>query len=163
MFTRFAVMNPWNAFIALLGSSSKEAVSITMTSQSRKHRGYKTQRNVADYLQSWWPHATSAGAGSQGSDVLGTPFDWEVKARTGFNPSAALKQLKQRANGRLGIVVLRLNGQGDNAEDYAVMMRLADFMELVIRCKYCGSWQELYGSCNTCKVKSNASKVKSKK
>ena len=123
-----------------------------MTSQSRKHRGYKTQRNVADYLSRWWPYATSAGAGSQGSDVLGTPFDWEVKARTAFNPSAALKQLKQRADKRLGIVVLRLNGQGDNAEDYAVMMRLADFMELVIRCRYCGSWQELYGKCSTCQL-----------
>lgn len=123
-----------------------------MTSQSRKHRGYKTQRNVANYLQAWWPFATSAGAGTQGSDVLGTPFDWEVKGVTGFNPSGALRQLAKRANGRLGIVVLRLNGQGDNAENYAVVMRLADFMELVIRCKYCGSWQELYGSCKTCQM-----------
>ena len=123
-----------------------------MTSQSRKHRGYRTSRLVASYLSNFWPYAQSVGAGAQGSDVLNTPFDWEVKARTGFNPSAALAQLKKRANGRLGIVVLRLNGQGENPEDYAVVMRLADFMELVIRCKYCGSWQELYGKCSTCLI-----------
>lgn len=121
-----------------------------MTSQSRKHRGYKTQRVVADYFKTWWPFATAVGAGVQGSDILNTPFDIEVKARTGFNPSAAIKQLKERRNGRLGLAILRLNGQGENPEDYVVVMRLADFMELVIRCNKCGSWQELYGHCATC-------------
>ena len=123
-----------------------------MTSQSRKHRGYKTQRVVAAYLSQYFPYAQSVGAGAQGSDILNTPFDIEVKARTGFNPSAVLKQLKDRAGERLGFAVLRLNGQGEQAGDYAVVIRLEDFMELVIRCKYCGSWQELYGSCNTCKL-----------
>ena len=123
-----------------------------MTSQSRKHRGYRTQRVVATYLQQFWPYAQSVGAGAQGSDILNTPFDIEVKARTGFNPSAVLKQLKERATGRLGFAVLRLNGQGESPQDYAVVMRLADFMELVIRCKYCGSWQELYGKCSTCQL-----------
>lgn len=123
-----------------------------MTSQSRKHRGYKTQRVVALYLSQYWPYAQSVGAGAQGSDILNTPFDIEVKARTGFNPSAVLKQLKERAGGRLGFAVLRLNGQGEQAGDYAVVIRLEDFMELVIRCNKCGSWQELYGSCNTCKL-----------
>ena len=123
-----------------------------MTSQSRKHRGYKTQRLVALYLPQYWPYAQSVGAGAQGSDILNTPFDIEVKARTGFNPSAVLKQLKERATGRLGFAVLRLNGQGEQAGDYAVVIRLEDFMELVIRCKYCGSWQELYGKCNTCQL-----------
>jgi hypothetical protein len=123
-----------------------------MTSQSRKHRGYKTQRVVAAYLSQYFPYAQSVGAGAQGSDILNTPFDIEVKARTGFNPSAVLKQLKARAGGRLGFAVLRLNGQGEQAGDYAVVIRLEDFMELVIRCNKCGSWQELYGSCNTCKL-----------
>lgn len=123
-----------------------------MTSQSRKHRGYRTQRVVASYLQQYWPYAQSVGAGAQGSDILNTPFDIEVKARTGFNPSAVLKQLKERATGRLGFAVLRLNGQGENPEDYAVVMRLADFMELIIRCNKCGSWQELYGHCKTCQM-----------
>ena len=123
-----------------------------MTSQSRKHRGYKTQRVVAAYLSQYFPYAQSVGAGAQGSDILNTPFDIEVKARTGFNPSAVLKQLKARAGGRLGFAILRLNGQGEQAGDYAVVIRLEDFMELVIRCNKCGSWQELYGSCNTCKL-----------
>ena len=132
--------------------SSRDRGFITMTSQSRKHRGYKTQRNVAAYLQQFWPYAQSVGAGQSGSDILNTPFDIEVKARTQFNPSAVLKQLKERATGRLGFAVLRLNGQGDNAGDYAVVIRLEDFMELVIRCNKCGSWQELYGTCATCQM-----------
>ena len=123
-----------------------------MTSQSRKHRGYKTQRNVAAYLRQFWPNAQAVGAGQSGSDVILTPFDIEIKARNQFNPTAVLKQLKARANGRLGFAVLRLNGQGDNAADYAVVIRLEDFMELVIRCNKCGSWQELYGHCSTCQM-----------
>jgi hypothetical protein len=123
-----------------------------MTSQSRKHRGYKTQRNVAAYLSQFWPYAQSVGAGQSGSDILNTPFDIEIKARSQFNPSAVIKQLKKRTTGRLGFAVLRLNGQGDNAGDYAVVIRLEDFMELVIRCNKCGSWQELYGYCSTCQM-----------
>ena len=122
-----------------------------MTSQSRKHRGYATQRLVASYLQQFWPYAQSVGAGQSGSDILNTPFDIEVKARTGFNPSAVLKQLKARASGRMGFAVLRLNGQG-RAEDFCVVIRLEDFMELVIRCNKCGSWQELYKHCSTCQM-----------
>ena len=50
-------------------------------SQHRKHRGYKTQRNVAEYLKNaGWEHAYSIGAGQQGSDIQGIPFDIEVKA-----------------------------------------------------------------------------------
>ena len=151
-FIRSVVMNLWNAFMDLWALSSKDRGSITMTSQSRKHRGYKTQRNVAAYLSQFWPYAQSVGAGQSGSDILNTPFDIEVKARTQFNPSQVLKQLKERATGRLGFAVLRLNGQGDNAGDYAVVIRLEDFMELVIRCNKCGSWQELYGTCATCQM-----------
>jgi hypothetical protein len=62
----------------------------TMASQHRKHRGYRTQRIVSDYMRQWFPFADSAGAGRTGSDVLNVPFDVEVKARTGFNPKAAL-------------------------------------------------------------------------
>lgn len=97
-------------------------------SQHRKYRGYRTQKVVADYLKTWWPYAESAGAGRQGSDILGTPFDIEVKARAGFNPLEAIKQLKLRKSDKLGFVVLRMNGQGENAEDYLVTMTLKDFM-----------------------------------
>ena len=134
-------------------SRLREAGFIRMTSQSRKHRGYKTQAVCASYLRAWFPYAQSIGAGAQGSDILNTPWDIEVKARAGFNPSAVLKQLKARKGNRLGFAILRLNGQGDtHPEDYAVVMRLGDFMELVIRCNKCGSWQELYGHCATCQM-----------
>ena len=85
-------------------------------SQHRKHRGYKSQDIVAQYLAAnGWPFALSAGAGRQGSDITGTPaIDWEVKAKADFNPQAALKQMSDRAkDGVLGIAVLRPNGWGE--------------------------------------------------
>ena len=97
-------------------------------SQSRKYRGYRTQKVVADYLKRWYPNAESTGAGRQGTDITGVPFDIEVKARTGFAPLEAVKQLKLRESDKLGFVVLRMNGQGENAEDYMVCMTLKDFM-----------------------------------
>jgi hypothetical protein len=103
----------------------------TMSIQTRKHRGYKTQRNVAEYMASLFPNAYAAGAGQSGSDILGTPFNIEVKARTGFEPLAAFRQLDSRSDGRFGIVVLRCNGQGDDAGEYLVMARLKDFMPLL--------------------------------
>ena len=65
-----------------------------MASQHRKHRGYRTQKCVAEYLKRWFPYAESAGAGRQGSDILGVPFDIEVKARNdkSFQPKAWLDQ-----------------------------------------------------------------------
>jgi hypothetical protein len=105
-----------------------------MSIQTRKHRGYKTQRNVADFLKADYPNAYAVGAGQSGSDILGTPFDIEVKARAGFEPLAVLKQLDARSTGYFGyfgFIVLRLNGQGDDAGEYAVMLRLKDFMPLL--------------------------------
>ena len=86
-----------------------------MPSQSRKHRGYRTQKVWAEYLaENGFPYAESTGAGRGGTDITGTVgIDWEIKARTGFNPAAAIAQLKDRESDDLGIVVLRLNGQGE--------------------------------------------------
>ena len=100
-------------------------------SQHRKHRGYRTQKVVADYLKRWYPYAESAGAGRTGSDVIGIPFDIEVKARTGFDPLSAIRQLKLRESDKLGIVVLRMNGQGENAEDYVALMPLSELMRVL--------------------------------
>lgn len=107
-------------------------------SQARKYRGYKSQDILAGYLVSrGWKYALSAGAGRSGTDVTGTPFDWEVKARAGFNPSATMKQLKERKSDRLGIAVLRLNGQGEkNVEDWVCLMRLQDVVDLLIKAGY---------------------------
>lgn len=110
-----------------------------MSNQQRKHRGYKSQDILAGYLaQDLFPYALSAGAGRTGSDVTGTPgIDWEVKARTGFNPAAAMKQLKDREDGKLGIAVLRLNGQGEkNVGDWVCVMRLEDVVNLLSKAGY---------------------------
>lgn len=111
-----------------------------MASQHRKHRGYATQRMVADYLkENGFPYAESTGAGRQGSDVTGTPaIDWEVKARADFNPSAALKQLSARAkDGVTPIAVLRLNGQGEaSVGDFAAIVPLSVIVKLLREAGY---------------------------
>lgn len=83
--------------------------------QSRKHRGYKSQKIVAEYLAAnGFGYAESAGAGRTGSDITGTVgIDWEVKARRGLNLNALLQQLSDRENGDLGIGVIRPDGYGE--------------------------------------------------
>jgi len=132
--------------------------------QHRKHRGFRTERVVAEYLSTWWQGAC-VGRGS-GKDIVNVPFDVEVKARNGFQPLAYLKQLKSRTDvsGELGFGVLRLNGQGEDAGEYACIIRLADLLPLLIlkyghldkeptqadidRCTACGSL--MIRKCLTC-------------
>ena len=108
---------------------------IRVASQSRKHRGYRSQKVVAQYLAvNGFPYAESTGAGRIGSDITGTVgIDWEVKARTGFNPTAAIKQLKKRSKKKvLGIVCLRLNGQGESSiGEWVCILRLEDMVNLL--------------------------------
>jgi hypothetical protein len=135
-----------------------------MASQARKHRGFRTERVVAQYLSTVWQGAC-VGRGS-GKDIVNVPFDVEVKARSGFQPLAYLKQLKTRTDisGELGFGVLRLNGQGEDAADYACIIRLEDLLPLLIlkyghldkeptdadidHCTACGSW--MIRRCLTC-------------
>jgi hypothetical protein len=135
-----------------------------MASQARKHRGFRTERVVAQYLSTVWENA-NVGRGS-GKDIVGVPFDCEVKARSGFQPLAYLKQLKARTSisGDLGFGVIRLNGQGEDAAEYACIIRLADLLPLLIlkyghldkepteadidRCSGCGSY--MIRKCFTC-------------
>ena len=132
--------------------------------QHRKHRGFRTERVVAAYLSTHWPHAT-VGRGS-GKDIVNVPFDCEVKARAGFQPLAYLKQLKARTaiSGELGFGVIRLNGQGEDASEYACIIRLEDLLPLLIlkyghldkeptdadidRCTACGDY--MIKRCLTC-------------
>jgi hypothetical protein len=132
--------------------------------QHRKHRGFRTERVVAEYLSTWWPGAC-VGRGS-GKDCINVPFDVEVKARAGFQPLAYLKQLKARTSvsGELGFGVVRLNSQGEDAAEYCVVMRLGDLLPLLIlkyghldkepteadidHCQLCGSW--MIRRCLTC-------------
>ena len=138
-----------------------------MASQHRKHRGYKTQRNVASYLQEQgWHHAHSIGAGAQGSDIQGVPFDVEVKAVTNLSIPALFRQIKARAKG-LGFAVARLNGQGDDASQYAAIMPLETLVSILkqagwdkvpidnkepTRCPKCGGWMILGLVCETCRI-----------
>jgi hypothetical protein len=130
-----------------------------VASQSRRRRGRATEHVVAEYLSQFWKEARVVNSGASGSDVVGLPFDVEVKARAGFNPKSYLDQLKKRSNGGLGFAVLRLNGQGENAEDYAVVMRLADLIPIlnqqrpnagIGRCQGCGQWILENRVCITC-------------
>jgi hypothetical protein len=111
-----------------------------------------------------WSGAT-VGRGS-GKDIVNVPFDVEVKARSGFQPLAYLKQLKARTSvsGELGFGVIRLNGQGEDAREYAAIIRLEDLLPLLIlkyghldsepteadidRCTGCGSY--MIRKCLTC-------------
>ena len=135
-----------------------------MASQARKHRGFRTERVVAQYLSTVWPGAC-VGRGS-GKDCINVPFDVEVKARAGFQPLAYMKQLKARTSisGELGFACLRLAGQGENAEDYACIIRLGELLPLLAlkyghitsepteadidRCTACGSY--MIQRCLTC-------------
>jgi hypothetical protein len=104
-------------------------------SQHRKHRGYQSQRLVAEYLAAnGFPYAEPVGAGRTGSDITGTlGIDWEIKARRGLNLSALLKQLDERADhGLLGVGVLRLDGQGPaSIGQWPAVLTLADLVALL--------------------------------
>jgi hypothetical protein len=131
---------------------------------SRRTRGFRTERVVSQYLSTVWPSA-NVGRGS-GKDIVGVPFDCEVKSRTGFQPLSYLRQLKARTDksGELGFGVLRLNGQGEDAAEYCAIIRLADLLPLLIlkyghldkepteadidRCSGCGSY--MIRKCLTC-------------
>jgi hypothetical protein len=135
-------------------------------SQSRKHRGYRTERVIESYLSQWWENA-SVGRGA-GKDIHNVPFDCEIKARTEFQPLAWLKQVTKRAGGKeLPFVVCRMNGQGEDAAEYLAFMRFGDLVQLLLkagygdiqtdsvqlepeRCAQCGSWKLKEVPCRTC-------------
>jgi hypothetical protein len=135
-------------------------------SQSRKHRGYRTERVIESYLTQWWENA-SVGRGA-GKDIHNVPFDCEIKARTEFQPLAWLKQVTKRAGGKeLPFVVCRMNGQGEDAAEYLAFMRFGDLVQLLLmsgygdiqtdsvqlepeRCTQCGSWKLVNVPCRTC-------------
>ena len=104
-------------------------------SQSRRHRGYATQRIVSDYFSAnGWPYAEPVGAGRPGSDITGMPgIDIEVKARRGFDPLAAMRQQADRAAlGDLAFAVLRMDGQGPAViGSWPVVIRLETLTELL--------------------------------
>jgi hypothetical protein len=102
-------------------------------SQHRKHRGYATQRMVADYLAAaGWIHAEPVGAGRPGSDITGVPFDVEVKARRDLDLTGTLRQLADRTDGRFPFAVIRPDGYGPaRIDEWPAVVRLADLVALL--------------------------------
>ena len=130
-----------------------------MASQHRKHRGYRTQALVAQWLKQWYPAAESTGAGRQGEDITGVPFSIECKARSDFQPLAWIKQAEAYKRDNIAFVVSRCNGQGEDASQYLAFMRLGDLMNILqdrapnnepTRCTMCGSW--INTMCRTCQI-----------
>lgn len=105
---------------------------MTNPSRSRKRRGADTQRALAAHLATnGWPYATDAGAGRQGSDILGCPgLSWEIKARADFNPTGWLNQGTRRAG--LNLVAYRPTGYGPaRIGDWPAILRLDDLIWLL--------------------------------
>jgi hypothetical protein len=145
-------------------------------SQSRKYRGYATERSVATYLSQWWSGATVQRG--NGKDVVNVPFDCEIKSRSQFSPMEFLRQAAKRAavSHDLPFVVCRMNGQSDKQEavpEYLAFMRFGDLVQLLLRagygdiqqdsvqleperCTQCGSWKLKEVPCRTCEKATNA-------
>jgi hypothetical protein len=127
----------------------------------RKHRGYRTQKVIADYLKQFWAYADTAGAGRQGEDILNIPtISIEVKARSDFQPLAWIKQAETNANGKLPMVIMRCNGQGEDAGEYLAFVKVKDIMPIIHqaapsdeiqRCTKCGSWNFEGKDCLPCR------------
>jgi hypothetical protein len=127
----------------------------------RKHRGYRTQKVIAEYLKQWWAYADTAGAGRQGEDILNIPtISIEVKARSDFQPLAWIKQAEANSNHKLPLVIMRCNGQGEDVGQYLAFIRVKDLMPIlhqaapsdeIQRCTKCGSWNFEGKDCLPCR------------
>ena len=134
---------------------------LPIVKNSRKVRGRRTEIVVASYFASVWDGARAVNSGASGSDILGTPYFIEVKARSQFSPLAWVRSVKQRDATRLGFVIYRANGQGENPDDYLFIARLGDMMPLledkvpsdaIVRCKGCGTWTTEGKTCDVCMI-----------
>lgn len=64
-------------------------------------------------------------------------FFWMIKARRAFNPLAWIKQSVAAADGRLPLVIIRCDGQGEaTIDEWPVMLRLADAIKLLHEAGY---------------------------
>lgn len=92
----------------------------------------RTQKVLADhYAANGWPWAESTGAGRSGVDITGMPgLAVEVKARTGFEPIAWLRQADREQG--LPFVVFRPNGMGETrVGDWGVLMTVEHHTQLL--------------------------------
>lgn len=109
-----------------------------MASQSRKYRGYESQRIVAERLRELYPLAEPTGAGRQGLDILAVPdLDIEVKAQANLSIPAFIRQAKKNSGSGMPVLWLRLNGQGPvGIDDWPVVLTTKDFMGLLRKAGY---------------------------
>lgn len=103
--------------------------------QSRKTRGYATQRLIAKrwVANGMAPYATPVGAGDHGEDILNSPEGLvvEIKARDTVTLPAALAQAEKSNASAIPIVIWRHNGQGEaNIGKWTVTLFLEDFETL---------------------------------
>lgn len=137
-----------------------------MASQHRRNRGLATERLVSNYLREWFPYATVGRGADPSGDIVNLPIDVEVKSVAKFAPLAWLRQSRARTtkSGKLGVVVLRCNGQATKVSEYAALMPFSTLVQLLleagydkiplelnpIRCDQCGGWIIETMECKTC-------------
>lgn len=111
-----------------------------MPSQHRKHRGYASQRIVAEaFRKAGWIYAEPTGAGRQGTDILGIlGVDVEVKARRGLNLTGALNQQEDRAaDGILPVTIIRPDGYGPaRIDDWPAALKFKHLQRLLKEAGY---------------------------
>jgi hypothetical protein len=110
-----------------------------MTAQSRKHRGYATQRLLASWFRRrGHPFATAIGAGESGIDIrymLGLAP--EVKATSKGDLLAALRQATANRGKGLPFVIWRPNGYGpERIGQWVVALTLEDASKLLADAGY---------------------------
>jgi len=105
--------------------------------QSRKHRGYKAQRLIAERWREngMAPYAKAVGAGESGNDIIDCPgLAVEIKARDKVSFPASLRQAASSAkSGDVPAVICQHNGQGPaSMDEWTVTLNLKDFEYLWI-------------------------------
>ena len=104
-------------------------------------RGLVLQNATARFLQGrGWPHAESAGAGRNGSDILGTPgIVWECKTAREWKISAWVRQAVDHARGGqdVPVTVYWPDGVGESRPQAAMaILPLPELVELLTAAGY---------------------------
>ncbi len=82
-------------------------------------------------------------------------------ARADFQPLAWIKQAASNANGKIPMVIMRCNGQGEDAGEYLAFVKVKDIMPILhlvvptdqpARCDKCGSWTFMERKCLSCQL-----------
>jgi hypothetical protein len=110
-------------------------------------RGNALQNALARYLTRWWEHAESAGAGRNGTDVIGTPgVSWEAKTafdfKRDFRPAAWVRQSIGHGD-HVSVVVYFPPGIGADRVDHAMaIMPMHMLMQVLTEAGYTSAHNE---------------------